>query len=80
MTELLIENLIEDWKETIGLTIISIEDYNIDCDDPIELSVIHFNNGRFVIQRDQSYYTTSCGLVWSGSFNEHLKVINKINT
>lgn len=78
MKDLSIDNLIEEWKETIGLKIVSIEDYAIDADDPIELTVIHFDNGKFVIQRDQSYYTTTCGLVWKGSFEHNLKNMKPI--
>lgn len=79
MKDLSIDNLIEEWKETIGLKIVSIEDYTIDADDTIELTVIHFDNGKFVIQRDQSYYTTTCGLVWSHDFDRNVKNMKPVN-
>ena len=78
MKNLLIDNLIEEWKETVGLKIVSIEDYKIGADDPIELTVIHFDNGKFVIQRDQSYYTTTCGLVWKHDFDRNVNNMKPI--
>lgn len=78
MNDLSIDNLIKEWKETIGLKVVSIEDYTIDADDPIELTVIHFDNGKFAIQRDQSYYTTTCGLVWKLDFDRTIKDMKPI--
>lgn len=78
MKQLSIDNLIEEWKEAVGLKIVSIEDYTIDADDPIELTVIHFDNGKFVIQRDQGYYTTTCGLVGRHDFDRNVQDMKPI--
>lgn len=76
------ENIIDDWKETIGLKIVAIQSgYMKEYDDPAELTLIIFDNGKFCIQRDQSYYTTSCGLLDKFDIeNEHYqKELNTIS-
>lgn len=57
------ENLIENWDEAIGLTITKINHFTIECDDPADHTIITFSNGKIAIQRDQPYFTTSCGLL-----------------
>lgn len=49
------EELIEDWKDTVGLTVDRVEEYvNDTFDDPVEYTFIFFTNGKFIIQQDQS--------------------------
>lgn len=58
------ENLISDWNETVGLTISLVESFLFTVyDDPVELTIIYFTNGKFLVQEDQSSYTTTCGLL-----------------
>lgn len=74
--ELDINNLIESWADTIGLTIIDIVEYSFDTyDDVPDFTIIHFEGGKFAIQRDQSYYTTSCGLIYKSEFEKHLSEV-----
>lgn len=78
--KLIIDNLIENWTETIGLTVIQIVEYSFnDYDDVPEFTIIHFAGGRFLIQRDQSYYTTSCGLICKADFEKHLMEVARAN-
>lgn len=80
MDELSIENLIESWTETIGLTIVQIVEYSFnDYDDVPDFTIIHFSGGKFAIQRDQSYYTTSCGLICKADFDKHLLDVARQN-
>ena len=73
MDNLTIENLIETWTDAIGLMVIQIVEYSFnDYDDVPNFTVIHFGGGRFLIQRDQSYYTTTCGLICKADFEKHL--------
>jgi hypothetical protein len=72
------EALIEDWKDTIGLTVDRVEEYeNDNFDDPVEYRWIFFTNGQYVIQRDQSYHTTTCGLVGLNDFKKILIEISE---
>jgi hypothetical protein len=74
------ENLIENWAEAIGLTIIQITEYSFnDYDEIPEFTVIYFSDGRFAIQRDQSYYTTTCGLVCKRDFDRHMSEVRRLN-
>lgn len=58
------EKLITDWQQTIGLKVEAIRTATIPADDDIELTLVHFTTGQFLIQQDQSYYTTTCGLIY----------------
>jgi hypothetical protein len=80
MYNLSIENLIENWADTIGLTVVHIVEYSFnDYDDVPEFTIIHFAGGQFLIQRDQSYYTTSCGLICKADFEKHLMEVARAN-
>jgi len=77
MNNLIVDNLIEDWELAVGLTIEAIENYTIDCDESAYLTVIYFSNCKFAMQRDQSNYTTTCGLIDRLNFERHLKFIKQ---
>jgi len=58
------EDALESWDDAVGLTIAEILYNFMDrYDDPASITVIVFNNGKYIIQRDQSYYTTFCGII-----------------
>lgn len=69
--------LIENWNDTIGLTIVSIKEFTIDMDDPADFTIITFSNGKIAIQRDQSYYTTTCGLLDKDDVKRYIKEIEQ---
>jgi len=69
------DNIITNWAEAVGLTITGIKEFTIDCDDPAYMTIIIFNNGKVAVQRDQSYFTTSCGLVDSEDLQRYEKDI-----
>lgn len=71
------ENLIENWEDAIGLTVTKVSCFTIDCDDPADHTIITFNNGRFLVQRDQSYFTTSCGLLDKNDIKRYVKQIEQ---
>jgi hypothetical protein len=76
--DLKIENLIENWTDTIGLTVIQIVEYCFNYyDDVPEFTIIHFSDGRFAIQRDQSYWTTTCGLICKSELSKHLNEVEQ---
>lgn len=58
------DNLITDWQGTIGLRAICVTTFTLnEYDDPITFTVITFDNGKVAVQRDQSSWTTSGGLL-----------------
>jgi hypothetical protein len=72
------DNLITDWEEAVGLTITEVKEFTIECDDPAYMTVISFNNGKFAVQRDQSYFTTSCGLLDKSNIERYQSVIEPL--
>src|SRR4051812_23706086 len=64
MATLNTENLIQDWQETVGLRVMCVDSFTLnDYDDPPTFTVITYDNGKVAVQRDQPYFTTSCGLI-----------------
>lgn len=65
------EKLIDNWFKTIGLTVDRVEEWEFkEYDDPVLLTIIHFTNGKFVVQEDQQSFTTSCGLLSVDEFQK----------
>lgn len=52
------ENLIDEISDAVGLTISTVKAGRINCDDPIDLYLIEFTNGKFLIITDQPSWTT----------------------
>lgn len=67
------ENLITDWNETIGLTVLSVKEATLDADDEITLTLIRFTNGKFLIQHDQEYYTTKSRLLYESDLDDEVR-------
>jgi hypothetical protein len=74
-----IENALTEWTEAIGLQIIAVQEFYAEWfDDPVTITVLSFDNGKYLVQWDQPYYTTYSGVCAGKELEEAFSIIERI--